>query len=672
MNLNFLKNPLLKSANDDNPEVRLKTAASLADNFHAHEKNKRCELLKKFINDPHPAVRMKSVEIVDKNFPDIDNATRNEIIMQSLGDNYFNVRKNAVKLVDNNIKHIDPGMLKILLKKFENDESASVRTEFVRLIDNHFSLFFNANAEYELLKKFCDDETDDVKIETCKLIVNHFNDFKNDSEKANIEIVVRRLISKKNPGIIKELRKIKDEFSYGLQEIIGKFQYKKPKKEKKFEVIPGDNNNNNNNNHNHNHNHNHHPLPGDNDLEHFTTIINNSKISAYTKRILVRLIRVNMKLGEVIAASLSSDAVAVSKTPLTTLLKKLADDNYSPAKLVAASLINKNFYVILPDVRENLLRKLLIDPENAVRKTAISIIVKNFKDTTVLQKRELLGKPDAEISVNDYLLRLLNRNFSKILENVDCELLIYLAEDIDQNECEKFILDLIKLKFNTFPGDAKSETINLLADKTPGSKAAAADLISKNFDLIPRKIRERILLKLVADENGEVKKHALNALCCNLNNRGYSRISEKLFNLWLRYLVISEDPVDRSNAAYVITKQWSVIGDEFKCDFDGLAQDKSSHVRQHAVLAMNKNFNSLMINDKGDIIKKLACDNNPGVRADTAMLIAKKYKNLLPETQKCLSNLAEDEDPGVRSSTTRAIVKYYDHLPWDVCEKLKK
>lgn len=696
------KDSLWKSANDKNSEIRWKTANKLCVNFKTIEKNLREKLLKKFLKDFHPGVRMKAVEAAAGNFLIIDKNLRNYIINSAASDNYFNVRKKVLVLINDNFENIEYEFLKKLLNKAANDESSSVRCEVVRVIDNNFNNFLDTDSRMlgPPLQKFCDDPHTDVKIASVELLINHYDKLK------SAEALARKLADKKHPEVIKRLMKIKEKLPGDLQEILKKSKPRKMKR-KRVPIMPS--------------------KPHENEIaisqregvydeleiravtDHsakFINTINNSRVSPGVKKILIQLVREDIKYGHIVSNALTSGS------GLVDVLKNLSASDESHARITAASLINKNFYVISEDEQEKLLKKLTSDPDADVRKNAALVIVKNFNQVTMPVQEELFRKliVDPDESVRIYVQRLINRNFSKILKNISGEVLLNLIRtDFPGTEKDENTYELINLKFHGFLENQKIEVIKILMRGDSHSQEIASDLIYKNFDAtysknlreeylrmltcgdsyargvcadilsenfdnISRDTREEILRKLVNDPDAYVKKHAIDALCSNFDetkkSTGYSRLSEKLFVSWVGQLIKNRDV----KAAYIITKNWYLVPDEFKKKFKELAKGKSPYMRRNVVLAMNRNFNNLIINPQDEIenlIQDLAKDPDKAVRKYISCLIAKNYKKVSRKTGNFLKILSDDPDPEVRSGTANAILLYYKNLPQNICEKLK-
>ena len=653
------------SADDKNPEVRWKTADLLYSNFKNIEKGERKKLLNKFLNDSHPGVRMKALEIADKNFSEIDENLGEKIINHALRDDYFNVRKKALVLVDNNFKRYDLDFLRELLNGVENDTSSSVKSAFIELLANNFNDFSNIFDVEILLEKFCDDHALDVKIAAAELIVRHYDKLKT----GNRESLVRKLLSKKQPQIAEKLIKIKNKLPSSLQKVFREKKQEKPRKQPRKEITFQD----------------YAPEDSTSELEidadfardissrdseiqfmtppEFVDVINNAKIPGDVKRRLIILAREDTELRSAIIDALSSE------TPFTSVLKKLSGSNFHYARRHLSRMINENFYLIPPELAKNLLKNFANDPDPEVRKNSGECIVKNFNSVSASLQEELFGKlaEDSDEQVRTYIHRFINRNFNKILKNLNCDALLNLAKKYPA----KYARDLIKLKFRDLSKQKKQEIIKVLADSKTTEREVAADIISENFDSIPDKFREEILMKLVDDCESTVRKHAIDALCSNFEvTRTYSGISEKLFVSWLGGMVVSRQSDNRSRAAYVIAKNWNVILNEFKDDFEKLSHDMSPVVRNDVVKAMSEYSNSLTVNTQNEIIQKLAADKNSSTRGNAARLIAKNYKNISQKTRECLNALLEDRDPDVRGKAAGAVATYYKNLPWKICEKL--
>ena len=381
----------------------------------------------------------------------------------------------------------------------------------------------------------------------------------------------------------------------------------------------------------------------------------------------------------------NSVMIAENEITVNEFIKNFAQDSGSIVRAIAAGLTAKNYKNLLPET-QNFINILSSDGDSFVRASVANAIVSNYNNLPpdVREKLKALANDDSpevleeignllasgEENLPDNLISEFSGEIRKIVrhrKNKDDITGLY-----DISITKKYTLDLINLKFNDLTGDKQHEIIEMLAHGDPHARKIAADIISKNFNLIPRDLREEILMKLVDDTDKDVKNRAIEALCSNFSDtRKYCGMKELLFESWMRGLIASSGVDDSSKAAYIIAKNWNVVSDEFKDEFEKLAGDKSPLVRNSVVTAITDNFNSLNINTQNKIIQRLAGDSDASVRANTAKLIAKHYKNVSAETQNLLTILSKDEDSGGRASAAIAIVSYYKNLPWEVCEKLK-
>ena len=209
------------------------------------------------------------------------------------------------------------------------------------------------------------------------------------------------------------------------------------------------------------------------------------------------------------------------------LYKRKKGDKTGKDRASGVIALDYNFDELTVKEREERLMKFLNDDNRTIRSyAAIDLVEKFEKLTTDFREEQIL-----KLSKNEYsgvraeiACRLSTALFDIISEKTRNKLIENLAADKDEL-VRANIVDAIRRNADKLPERLQNLLLVFAGDSEPAVRLRVSDAVHTNFNSIPENLREKLIKKLIKDEDAGVRNDVILAV-----KKYRKKLPEKLVN----------------------------------------------------------------------------------------------------------------------------------------------